>query len=77
MAMILRSSEEEWDRYESANWRGLLEWLDAHPAHPERREVLAHLHAIQEEYFTFGRRYLGWMLLALTPGGDGIQSPDA
>ena len=24
---IARSSEEDWDRYESANWRGLAQWL--------------------------------------------------
>lgn len=69
VATVIHSSQEEWDRYESANWRALLAWLKENPDHPDRPTVLAHLRASQEEYFQFGRRSLGWALLALVPAG--------
>jgi ubiquinone/menaquinone biosynthesis C-methylase UbiE len=62
---IVRSSPEDWDRYESDNWRGLLAWLAENPTHPERDEVQAHLQRSQDEYLKFGRQYLGWAMYAL------------
>ena len=62
---ILHSSLDDWDRYEAANWYGLLRWLADHPDHPERHEVINHLHESQEEYLTVGRKYLGWALIIL------------
>jgi SAM-dependent methyltransferase len=64
-AYVIRASHDDWDRYESDNWDGLLRWLAENPDHPERAEVQAHLHKIQEEYLTYGREYLGWAMYAL------------
>ena len=64
---LLRASQDDWDRYESENWRGLLDWLDENPQHPERQEVIEHLHQSQEEYFQYGREYLGWAIYLLVP----------
>jgi ubiquinone/menaquinone biosynthesis C-methylase UbiE len=63
---IVRASENDWDRYESDNWYGLIRWLEANPNHPERAEVINHLHASQDEYFRYGREYLGWAIQVLS-----------
>lgn len=64
---LIRSTEEDWDRYESDNWRGLLLWLRQNPDHPDRQQVLDHLHESQDEYATIGREYIGWALYLLAP----------
>jgi hypothetical protein len=64
---IVRASHDDWDRYESDNWYGLMRWLEEKPDHPERNEVLQHLHKVQEEYLRYGRQYLGWAMYVLAP----------
>jgi SAM-dependent methyltransferase len=64
---VARASHDDWDRYESDNWIGLLRWIEENPAHPERAQVIDHLRARQHEYFTAGRKYLGWAIFLLTP----------
>lgn len=64
---LLRSSEEDWDRYEASNWRGLVAWLKENPTHPNHAEVVAHLRDSQDEYLRYGREHLGWALYLLTP----------
>ncbi len=64
---VIHSSHEDWDRYEAGNWDGLLRWIEANPDHPERQQVIDHLHESQEEYFTYGRAYFGWALYLLNP----------
>jgi len=65
---VVRASPDDWDRYYSDNWHGLLRWLEDNPAHPDRRQVLEHLHSDQEGYIRFMRKYMGWAMYALTPG---------
>lgn len=64
---IVRASAEDWDRYECSNWQGLLRWIEENPDHPERQEVIDHLHASQEEYTRFARQYFGWAIYILNP----------
>jgi len=64
---VARASQDDWDHYESENWRGLLQWLAENPAHPERAEVLKHLHHSQNEYTRFAREHFGWALYVLRP----------
>lgn len=64
---VLHSNRDDWDHYEAENWRGLSDWLDENPAHPEWQQVLQHLHESQEEYLRYGREYLGWTLYVLKP----------
>ena len=64
---IVRANQDDWDRYESGNWRGLIRWLEENPAHPERDPVREHLHKQQDDYLTYGRAYLGWAMYALAP----------
>jgi hypothetical protein len=44
------------------NW-----WIEGNPDHPEREEVVRHLHKSQEEYLSYGRQYLGWAMFVLAP----------
>jgi SAM-dependent methyltransferase len=62
----VRSSHDDWDRYETGNWQGLTHWINAHPDHPERQQVIEHLHASQEEYLHYGREYFGWAIYVLS-----------
>ncbi len=64
---VVRASQDDWDRYESDNWDGLLRWLDDHPEHPERLEVVNHLHASQDEHFRYMVGNVGWAIYVLKP----------
>lgn len=64
---VVRASHDDWDRYEAGNWDGLLRWIEENPTHPERWQVIDHLHESQDEYFTYGREYFGWALYLLNP----------
>jgi SAM-dependent methyltransferase len=64
---VVRASHDDWDAYEAANWRGLLAWLQEHPEHPHRAQVIGHLYQSQDEYTRFGREHLGWAVYVLRP----------
>ena len=66
---IVRASHDDWDRYECSNWQGLLRWIEANPDHPERQQVIDHLHNSQDEYLRYGRQYFGWAIYILNPIG--------
>lgn len=62
---VIRASPDDWDRYSSDNWYGLLRWLDENPAHPDRQQVFEHLRRTQDEYFQYERKYIGWAMYVL------------
>jgi hypothetical protein len=64
---VLHSSHDDWDRYEADNWYGLLRWIEENPQHPERQQVIDHLHESQDEYIRYGRMYFGWAIYVLNP----------
>ena len=64
---IIRASHDDWDRYESDDWHGLILWLEENPDHPERKQVYDHLRKMQDEYFAYGREHLGWAMFVLSP----------
>ncbi len=66
---VLHSSQDEWDRYEADNWHALVRWIEGNPEHPERQQVIDHLHESQDEYTRYGRMYLGWAIYNLKPIG--------
>jgi len=67
LSYMIRSNYDDWTRYEAGNWEGLLAWLGENPDHPERDKVLKWLHKTQDDYFRFGRKYLGWAIYILVP----------
>jgi SAM-dependent methyltransferase len=64
---VVRASEDDWDKYEADNWRGLIAWLEENPEHPERGDVIQRLHGNQEEYLKYGREFIGWAIYVLNP----------
>ncbi|MGB3713173.1 MAG: class I SAM-dependent methyltransferase [Candidatus Promineifilaceae bacterium] len=62
---VVRSNHDDWDRYEAGNWYALVRWIEENPDHPERKEVIDHLHTSQELYFKYTREYLGWAMYVL------------
>jgi hypothetical protein len=64
---VVRASHDDWDRYSSDNWHGLISWLEDNPNHPERESVIRHLHLSQDDYFRYEREYMGWAMYVLTP----------
>lgn len=64
---LIRSSDDDWAHYEASNWQGVIAWLEEHPDHPEKDEVVEWLRKTQDEYFRFGRDYFGWALYILKP----------
>ena len=74
---VMRASSDDWDRYETGNWRGLLEWLGENPDHPDRHEVVGHLRESQDEYVRYARRYVGWAMYVLLPTEPRGRGPDA
>lgn len=64
---LIRSSHDDWDRYESGNWQGLLAWLRENPSHPQKNIVFEHFRQIQDEYLRHNREYLGWAIHVLVP----------
>lgn len=68
VAAVVRSSADDWDRYESGIWQSVIAWLGEHPDHPDRDFMIDYLHRIQDEYFGYGREHMGWALYVLVPG---------
>lgn len=64
---VVRASHDDWDTYSAGNWYGLIRWMNENPDHPERQEVIDHLHRIQDEYLRYEREYLGWAMYILNP----------
>ena len=64
---LVRASLDDWDRYSSGNWYGLVRWLQDNPGHPERGDVIERLRTSQDEYFRFEREYVGWAIFILAP----------
>jgi SAM-dependent methyltransferase len=70
LAGIVRSGEDDWDRYESAIWQACRRWLSDHPADPRREAVWEYLDRIQEEYLGYGREHIGWAMYLIAANGD-------
>jgi len=64
---VARASHEDWDNYESSNWRGLIRWIEENPDHSERQQVIDHLRQSQDEYCSYAREYFGWAIYVLGP----------
>jgi len=64
---MVRSSLDDWDRYNAGNWRGLVEWINDNPEHPERQDVINRLRKVQDDYLRYEREYIGWAIYVLSP----------
>lgn len=64
---VIRSSREDWDRYVSDGWYGLIRWLEENPNHPDREQVFKFFRTDQDDYLQFHSRYMGWAMYCLAP----------
>ena len=64
---IIRSSRDDWDRYVSDSWYGLLRWLEENPKHPDHEQVFKYFRADQDDYLQFQSQYMGWAMYCLAP----------
>jgi SAM-dependent methyltransferase len=64
---LIRSSDDDWTHYEASNWQGLIAWLEEHPDHPEKDEVVKWFQKEQNDYFHFVRDHIGWAIYILKP----------
>lgn len=60
--MALVSSGQEWDIYETLQWRAAARHAAAHPDDPDVPELLERVARSRHEYLTWGRDTLGWAL---------------
>jgi SAM-dependent methyltransferase len=56
------SNHDEWDHYETLQWRAVERWARTHPGDPDRAEVLETSTRNRETYLRWGRDTLGWAL---------------
>jgi SAM-dependent methyltransferase len=60
--LALTSNEDEWDRYETLQWRAAARYAAAHPDDPDLPDLLERVERGRHEYLTWGRATLGWSL---------------
>jgi protein-L-isoaspartate O-methyltransferase len=64
---IIRASYDDWDRYMSDCWYGLIRWLEENPTHPDYEQVFKHFRTEQDDYLQFQCQYIGWAMYCLAP----------
>ena len=60
--LALVSNGDEWDRYETLQWRAAARWAAGNADDPDRAELLARVERGRREYLEHGRDTLGWAL---------------
>ena len=64
---IIHASYDDWDRYISDGWYGLIDWLKENPTHPDYEQVFKYFRTDQDDYLRFQRQYMGWAMYCLAP----------
>ena len=75
--LTLVSSDDEWDRYETLQWRAAARYADVHPDDPDVAELLTRVDKSRREYLDWGRDTLGWALYLFGVRRDVPQLPQA
>ncbi|MFR9731621.1 SAM-dependent methyltransferase [Saccharopolyspora sp. MS10] len=60
---IVSASVDDWDRYESRQWKNAHDWAQRNPEHPQRDVVLADSRRFRNDYLTRERGSLGWSII--------------
>jgi ubiquinone/menaquinone biosynthesis C-methylase UbiE len=67
MEYVIRANNDDWDRYISDCWHGLIRWLEENPAHPDYEQVFKYYRRDQDDYLQFQHQYMGWAMYCLAP----------
>ncbi len=62
--MVL-ADQDDWDRYEAAQWLTMRRWLEANPNDEFAKDVRARLTSEPKRYAAYTREYMGWGVFAL------------
>ncbi len=60
--LALVSNGDEWDRYETLQWRAAARYAAAQPDDPDLPELMERVQRTRHEYLAWGRETLGWAL---------------
>lgn len=83
--LALVSSAQDWDRYETLQWRAAARHASAQPDDPDLPELLDRVARSRHAYLTWGRETLGWAIYlfgvpsttAGSTGGSGTATASA
>jgi SAM-dependent methyltransferase len=56
------SEGQDWDRYETLQWRAAARHASAHPDDPDVPALLERVERVRHEYLAWGRETLGWAM---------------
>jgi SAM-dependent methyltransferase len=59
---VIASSDDDWDRYETLQWRAVEEWLAENPDDSDASDVRARHERYKRDYLRYGRELLGWAI---------------
>jgi hypothetical protein len=62
--VMIDSSLDDWDRYETLHWLAADEWLEEHADDPDADEIRARVDRYRERYLRWQRDLLGWAIVA-------------
>jgi SAM-dependent methyltransferase len=66
--LALVSPDDDWDRYETLQWRAAARYADSHLEDPDVTELLTRVEKSRREYLNWGRDTLGWALYLFAKG---------
>jgi ubiquinone/menaquinone biosynthesis C-methylase UbiE len=64
---LIRSSRDDFDRYVSDSWYGLIRWLEENPNHSDYEQVFKFYRCDQDDYLRFQSQCMGWAMYCLAP----------
>jgi hypothetical protein len=60
--VLIVSSADDWDRYETLHWRALEDWLAQNPTDPDATEFRTRHDTYRDEYLSWKRDLFGWAI---------------
>jgi hypothetical protein len=63
-SVLIDSSQDDWDRYETLHWLAAEEWLTKHSGDPDAEEIRTRIEQDRERYLRWQRDLLGWAIIA-------------
>jgi hypothetical protein len=84
LVSLIESSTDDWDTYETLQWRAVAEWLDENPSHADAPELRQRHEAYKRRYLESLRDLLGWAIFVgrkphhtFQPGPEEPAAPSA
>lgn len=62
---MIQADQDDWDRYDVANWFTMRRWLEAHPDDELANDIRTPLTSEPTRYAAYTHEYLGWGVYGL------------